>query len=780
MRRVLGIACLLLGCATAWPQSFNFAPGVSYPVQQSAFATVSADFNGDGKLDLAVANTGSSSVSIFLGKGDGTFTSGAPVTIPGGCLDNSLKAGDFNNDGKVDLLAVCGFQSTVWVLPGMGTGQFGAPVATNLPLTNLVGWLVFNFNNVAVADFNGDGKLDLVLIASPNTIKDVTTFELDLLLGNGDGTFQQPTSILPGTFKGGVVVTADFNGDGKPDLAVDSEASIVNASGGSVMILLGNGKGGFENIATYSTPGSVVLGSMTVADVNRDGKPDLMVASGIGQKGTVISSPTLTVFTGNGDGTFKQGASYAEAGEVTAMVAADFRGTGTPDLLEQLLATSVTIVNAGFDAAFAMTVRAGNGDGTFQSPVAIAMPAGVTPWWSGMAVGDWNGDGLPDLAFTTSPSPVALAATNSNGDFSEFGTMYRAFPAGDLVTMLNTLTPPPAIALSSRQLQFSGATGAANPPAQSVTLSNSGGGTLAWTTASSASWLSVSPKSGTGTATLAIAVTPGGLAAGPYSGTVQIAASGALNTPQTISVTLTVTAPSTLPTITAVVNGASFQAGIESGSWVTIQGTDLSNTSPGRTWLPSEIVDGNLPTSLDGTSVTIDGKPAYVYYISPTQLNVQAPTDAAIGPVNVVVTNNGQTSAAVTAQMQAYGPAFFTYEGYAIASSYPGYALVGNPSAPVHPGDVLILWGTGFGPTTPATPAGVVVTGAPLVSAAPVVTVGGVTVNLLSVALTPGSAGLYQIAIQLPASLASGALAVQAAQAGTQSPAGVPIYVAGQ
>ena len=103
-----------------------------------------------------------------------------------------------------------------------------------------------------------------------------------------------------------------------------------------------------------------------------------------------------------------------------------------------------------------------------------------------------------------------------------------------------------------------------------------------------------------------------------------------------------------------VVNGASFQAGICAGSWVTIQGTKLANSS--RTWRTSEIVNGKLPTQLDGVNVQINGKPAYVEYISPTQINVQAPSDTALGPVNVQVTNNSVTGDPVTAQLQAASP----------------------------------------------------------------------------------------------------------------------------
>ena len=107
-------------------------------------------------------------------------------------------------------------------------------------------------------------------------------------------------------------------------------------------------------------------GSMTVADVNRDGKPDLIVASGAPSSNGSVASPDLTVFTGNGDCTFKQGASYAEAKEIVGMVAADFRRTGTPDLVEQTVSAAASANQAAYQSA--MTIRAGNGDGTFQTP----------------------------------------------------------------------------------------------------------------------------------------------------------------------------------------------------------------------------------------------------------------------------------------------------------------------------------------------------------------------------------------------------------------------------
>jgi uncharacterized protein (TIGR03437 family) len=244
-------------------------------------------------------------------------------------------------------------------------------------------------------------------------------------------------------------------------------------------------------------------------------------------------------------------------------------------------------------------------------------------------------------------------------------------------------------------------------------------------------------------------------------------------------------APVSPPVIASVVNGASFQPGIVSGSWVTIRGTNLANTRPGRTWRTDEVVNGKMPTSLDGVSVTINGKPAFVYYISPTQINVQAPSDTVAGPVNVVVTNNGSASAPATADLRLFAPGFFQYPGttYAVASRFPDYAPLGDPAAvpgavAAHPGDIVILWGTGFGATDPPAPAGAAVRGAPPLAVPATVSVQGVPAKVLSTVLTADCAGLYQITIQLPATVSPGPAAVQASVGGAQSLAGTQIFVA--
>jgi uncharacterized protein (TIGR03437 family) len=242
------------------------------------------------------------------------------------------------------------------------------------------------------------------------------------------------------------------------------------------------------------------------------------------------------------------------------------------------------------------------------------------------------------------------------------------------------------------------------------------------------------------------------------------------------------------PAIIQAVNAASYQAGIEAGSWVMIEGSNLANIAdPGRGYRPNEIVNGQLPTSLDGVSVTIDGKQAFVGFISQHQINVVAPDDTVQGPVVVVVTNNGTASAPAMAQLQPYAPGLFEWgaTNYATTIRYADGALVGNPSAvpgsvSAKPGDTLILFGTGFGPTRPATLSGQLVMAASPAASMPAVTVGGVSANVIGATISPGTVGVYLIEIQLPQSIGLGDQPVVASIGGAQSAIGVNLFVANQ
>ena len=238
------------------------------------------------------------------------------------------------------------------------------------------------------------------------------------------------------------------------------------------------------------------------------------------------------------------------------------------------------------------------------------------------------------------------------------------------------------------------------------------------------------------------------------------------------------------PTIDAggVVSGASFQAGIVPGSWLTIKGTNLSPVAS-DTW-DKAIVGGKLPTSLDGVSVNVGSKPAYVYFISPTQINVQAP-DVGTGPVPVTVTTPSGTSVSTTATVATQAPAFFLWPGnQAVATRQDASLAVKNgtfagaTTVPAKPGDVLILWATGFGPTNPPVAAGIQVPSDKIYNTSPVtVKIGTADAQVFGAALSPGYAGLYQVAIQVPASMADGDYVIRATVSGSTSPDGVILSV---
>src|ERR1035438_3642215 len=233
-----------------------------------------------------------------------------------------------------------------------------------------------------------------------------------------------------------------------------------------------------------------------------------------------------------------------------------------------------------------------------------------------------------------------------------------------------------------------------------------------------------------------------------------------------------------------VVNAASFQAGVTAGSWVSIKGSNLAGNTRG--WSSADFVNGALPTQLDGVGVKIDGKPAYVAYISPSQINVQAPADSALGPVPVEVTYNGSTSPAETAQLQTVSPAFFLWSGKYAVATRPDFSLAapaglfeGIPTVPAKPGDVIILWGTGFGAANPSVAPGVLPPSLPVANlASPVtVTIGNLAAPVVGAAIAPGNPGLYQIAVQVPAAAPEGDLAVVAQVGGVQSPSSVLLSV---
>jgi uncharacterized protein (TIGR03437 family) len=246
-----------------------------------------------------------------------------------------------------------------------------------------------------------------------------------------------------------------------------------------------------------------------------------------------------------------------------------------------------------------------------------------------------------------------------------------------------------------------------------------------------------------------------------------------------VTVALTVQTSPTSPTITGVANAASFQAGLSESAWVGIYGTHLATSTRG--WRADEIVGGVLPTQLDGVSATINGKSAAISYISPTQVNVQVPTDATTGPVQVRV-STAQGSGVATAQMQRFLPGLFTFDGRYAAAQHANYAFVGRPNlfsgtatTPAKPSETIVLYGTGFGPTVPSIPAGQLVTqGAPVANTVSA-WVGGTRAAVEWAGLV--GAGLWQLNVTIPADAPDGDAIVVAEVGGVQTQGGVYVTV---
>ena len=304
-------------------QPVTYAAGSYQPMSIAA-----GDFNGDGVVDLAIASQcassvscGTGQVSVLLGNGDGTFQSPVPYATGTGA-SYFVATGDFNGDGILDLAVAnqTSGNSTVAILLGNGNGTFQAPV----PYATGAASAVY----LAVGDFNLDGASDLAVINGG------TQDSVSILLGNGDGTLQGAVVYASGgAFANGAAV-ADLNGDGAPDLAVvNSCATYTNlacSQSGSVAVLLGNGDGTFQAPVAYGSGGNQP-NSVATADFDGDGMPDLAVGN-IGPTGGGAGS-VLGLLPGNGDGTFAPATSFIAGGSSAAFVSvADFNGDGQPDV----------------------------------------------------------------------------------------------------------------------------------------------------------------------------------------------------------------------------------------------------------------------------------------------------------------------------------------------------------------------------------------------------------------------------------------------------------------
>lgn len=287
----------------------TFGPPTTYYSGGLSIAVATADFNKDGNLDLVVVNQNSADVSIFLGNGDGSFQ--LAVGYKAGLAPTAIAVGDYNGDGKADL-AVSDGSGMVSILLGKGDGTFGGLVSFHAGV---------NPTSIVAGDFNGDGKLDLAV--TNNGVSGTAGTTVAVLMGNGDGTFQPATFFAAGTSPRFLTV-GDFNLDGKLDLVTANDV-VFPFGGGNVM--LGNGDGTFQTALPFSAAGFPF--ALTVADFNGDGKPDVAVANN-GQAGC---GDTVSVLLGNGDGTFQPAVNFGAGVAPAAIASADLNGDRLDDLI---------------------------------------------------------------------------------------------------------------------------------------------------------------------------------------------------------------------------------------------------------------------------------------------------------------------------------------------------------------------------------------------------------------------------------------------------------------
>jgi FG-GAP-like repeat len=339
-----------------------------------------ADFNGDGTLDLVVANSGSNNVTILLGDGKGAFVEAKRSPFPAGHSPNDICIGDFNGDGKLDLAIANHEVKYLTVLSGDGQGGFSP--APGSPVTVLTRP---HTHGVATGDFNRDGKLDLVTDSWGEN-------KVTVVFGDGHGGFGGPSlQFAVGKRPYQRVRVADVSLDGNADIIT------TNLEGDNVTILLGDGKGSFNQAAGSPFPCGKTPFGVAIGDLNGDGKPDLAVANWAGQRDQK-KGEGVTIVLGDGRGGFQAMAgSPLPTGDGPGRIAiGDVDGDGVPD-----------VVVANYTSG-SVTVLHGR-NGTFMRTATI--PVGNHP--QGIALGDLNGDGKADIVVTNSDdNSISIVAVN--------------------------------------------------------------------------------------------------------------------------------------------------------------------------------------------------------------------------------------------------------------------------------------------------------------------------------------------------------------------------------
>src|SRR5208283_693336 len=384
----------------------TFQAPVTYATAADPLMVIVADFNGDGKLDLATANASSETISVLLGNGDGTFQTHKDnsTAIAESCI--SLAAGALRDDKKMDIFTGRQADGKVVVLLGNGDGTFKAAKAYDVPA---------GVDQVALGDFNGDGKLDVAVTNSG-------TYDMvSILPGTGSGTLK--AAVAFGTNYGpSGIAAADFNGDGKLDLVTADNGGPFGVTIATISVLLSNGKDMFAARTDYAVGNESVTGAysgIAAADLTGNGKLDLIVPI------TDAFQPyEFSILKNKGNGTFDTPVNYELPIAPDAVAAGDFNNDGKAD---------IAVMN--FGGSGSISVLLNSGTGTFPTYTQYL----INGYGYGIAVGDFNKDGNLDIVATDeTENAVSVLLGNGTGAFPTFATYPTgSFPYGVTVGDFN-------------------------------------------------------------------------------------------------------------------------------------------------------------------------------------------------------------------------------------------------------------------------------------------------------------------------------------------------------